>query len=111
MSKKNITENILIEDIEFPNKGIGFLDDKKIFVKNTIPGQSIKVNLKKKKQKFEGRLLEIIQKAPYEIESDCNKFGICGGCTYRNISYEKELEFKEKNVLKLLTQLRNTKQS
>ena len=90
MSKKNITENILIEDIEFPNKGIGFLDDKKIFVKNTIPGQS---------------LLEIIQKAPYEIESDCNKFGICGGCTYRNISYEKELEFKEKNVLKLLTQL------
>ena len=105
MARKNIIGEILIEDIEFPNKGIGFYEDKKVSVKNTIPGQTVNVNIKRKKQKYEGRLLEIIKKADYEIDPSCPKFGKCGGCTYQNISYEKELEFKKNNVLKLLKQL------
>ncbi len=105
MGRKVVTEEILIEDIEFPNKGIGFWEDKKVTVKNTIPGQVVRVGIKKKKQKYEGRLLEIKEKAKYEIESKCNAFGMCGGCTFQNISYEKELEFKKNNVLKLLNQL------
>jgi len=105
MAQKNVIEDVIIEDTEFPNKGIGFSGCKKVFVKNAIPGQKVRVNLRKKKQKLEGRILEVIQKAPYEIKADCCEFGICGGCTYRNISYEKELEFKKNNVLKLLSQL------
>ena len=104
MSKKIIETDIKIEDIEFPNKGIGYLDGgkaKKVYIKNAIPGQTIHTQIKKKKQKYEGRFLYVTENAEYEIKPKCPAFGSCGGCTYQNITYEKELEYKEKNVLKL----------
>ncbi len=102
MSKKYLDCEFKITDIEFPNKGIGIWEDKKVAVKNTIPGQTIKADVKKKRKQYEGRLREIVEKAPYEIEPECTAFGKCGGCTYQNISYEKELEIKKKMVLDLL---------
>lgn len=102
MSKKYTDEKIKIENIEFPNKGIGTFNDEEVAIKNTIPGQIIIADIKRKKGKFEGILKAIEEKACYEIQPECNCFGLCGGCTYQNISYEKELEFKEKMVLDLL---------
>ena len=91
-----------ITDIEFPNKGIGMWEDKKVSVKNTIPGQKVRADVKKKRKQYEGRLREIIRKADYEIEPECPAFGKCGGCTYQNISYDKELEIKRNMVVDLL---------
>lgn len=102
MSKKYLDSEFTITDIEFPNKGIGIWEDKKVSVKNTIPGQTIVADIKKKRKQYEGRLRRITEKAPYEIEPECTAFGKCGGCTYQNISYEKELEIKKKMVLDLL---------
>ena len=34
--------------------------------------------------------------------SDCKHFGMCGGCAYRDIPYEKQLENKEAEVKELL---------
>lgn len=102
MAKKYVEEIVEINDIEFPNKGVGIFNDNKVYIKNTIPGQKVKALIKKKKQKYEGRLLEIIERASYELEPDCNCFENCGGCTYQNISYDKEIEIKKNNVLKIL---------
>lgn len=102
MSKKYLDSEFTITDIEFPNKGIGIWEDKRVSVKNTIPGQKIVADIKKKRKQYEGRLRKIVEKADYEIEPECIAFGKCGGCTYQNISYEKELEIKKKMVLDLL---------
>ena len=102
MSKKYLNSQFEITDIEFPNKGIGYWEDKKVSVKNTLPGQTVIADVKKKRKQFEGRLRDIVKKADYEIEPLCENFGKCGGCTYQNISYEKELEIKQKMVLDLL---------
>lgn len=102
MSKKYPNTQIEITDIEFPNKGVGIWEDKKVAVKNTLPGQTIIADVKKKRKQYEGRLRSVVKKASYEIEPECTAFGKCGGCTYQNISYEKELEIKEKMVLDLL---------
>lgn len=102
MAKKYIEEVVTINDLVFPNKGVGLFNNNKIYIKNTIPGQKVKALVKKKKQKYEGRLIEILEKAPYEIEPYCSCFSLCGGCTYQNISYDKEIEFKKNNVLNIL---------
>lgn len=102
MSKKYENIQIKIEKLEFPNKGIGKFNDEYVSIKNTIPQQTVIADIKKKKGKFQGRLKEIIEKAPYEITPECECFGMCGGCTYQNISYEQELEFKKNTVLDLL---------
>lgn len=103
MSRKKYIEcEINIGDMEFPNKGIGFYEDKRVSVKNTITGQKVRIQLKRKKRKYEGRLLEIVDKADYEIIPKCPSFSLCGGCTYQHIDYEKELEIKKSNVFKIL---------
>ena len=51
-----------------------------------------------KKGKAEGKLLEVIEKASQEIEPACPHFGQCGGCTYQNLPYEKQVEMKEAQI-------------
>lgn len=36
--------------------------------------------------------------------SDCKHFGMCGGCAYRDIPYEKQLENKENEVKELINE-------
>ncbi|MBO5353913.1 MAG: 23S rRNA (uracil(1939)-C(5))-methyltransferase RlmD [Lachnospiraceae bacterium] len=88
---------------EFPNKGIVELEDRKIIVKNTVPGQKIRFRIAKLKQgRGEGTLLEIVEKAPEEVASACPHFGICGGCVYQSLPYEEQLKLKAGQVKKLM---------
>lgn len=52
---------------------------------------------------MEGRLLEVLEPSPFEtVESPCRHFGICGGCSYQTVPYEKQLELKEGMVKQLI---------
>ena len=89
---------------DFPNKGIVELEDRKIIVKNTVPGQKIRFRIAKLKQgKGEGTLLEVVEPAVNELpQPACPHFGICGGCVYQMLPYEEQLALKEKQVRALL---------
>ena len=64
-------------------------------VKPGVPCQKVRFSVNKvKKGKAEGRLLEVIEKAPQEIEPACPHFGQCGGCTYQNLPYEEQVKIK-----------------
>lgn len=89
---------------DFPNKGILEVEGQKIQVKNIIEGQTVEVRLtKKRKDKMQGMLLNILEKSPLETEEDlCPHFGFCGGCTYQSMGYEHQLAMKEKQIKRLL---------
>ena len=102
MKKGDILEGV-VGKVEFPNKGIVTIEGKDIVVKNAIPGQKVKFGINKaRKGKMEARLLEVLEKAENEIESDCPHFGECGGCTYRSLSYEDQIKLKETQLRELL---------
>ena len=47
--------------------------------------------------------MEVLEKSPIELdEAPCRHFGICGGCTFLNLSYERQLSLKEQQVQGLL---------
>ena len=93
-----------MERLDFPNKGIVSCEEEKVVVKNSLPEQKISFMItKKRKGKAEGRLLEVLEKAPYEADCVCPHFGECGGCAYQTVPYEKQLQIKEEQVRKLLT--------
>lgn len=103
IKKGDILEGV-VRKVEFPNKGIVAIEDKDIVVKNTIPGQKIKFGINKaRKGKMEARLLEVLERAENEIVPDCPHFGECGGCTYRNLSYEDQIALKHKQLKELLS--------
>lgn len=105
MKKGQIYEG-MIEKVEFPNKGYVTVDgeDKKVIVKNGIPGQKVRFAVNKmRKGKAEGRLLEVIEKSPLETrEPVCSIFPECGGCMYQTMSYDEQRKMKGEQVKEIL---------
>ncbi|AGF58932.1 23S rRNA (uracil-5-)-methyltransferase RumA [Clostridium saccharoperbutylacetonicum] len=100
--KKGSELSVKIEKTQFPSTGMGYAEDKIIYVKNAFPGQTITGRVKKKKEEYaELKLLSVEEKADYEVESVCSHFGLCGGCSSQTIPYEKQLEFLGEEVKSL----------
>lgn len=103
MPKKNEVYETMIEDVIFPNKGIAYIEDKKVIVKNAIKGQKVKVRItKKRRDKIEASIEDVLERAPIEKEAACPHFGICGGCTYQTLPYDEQLKLKQNQVKRLL---------
>jgi len=110
--KKGDILEAVIEKYDFPNKGSFMMDDRKVTVKGTLPGQKVRFAVTKRKSGMaEGRLLEVLEKAEIEDrEPSCPYFGLCGGCAYQTMSYENQLKLKADVVKKLLDKALNGKQ-
>ena len=89
MKKGQMCEGV-IEYIDFPNKGRVKVEDQYVTVKNGIPGQKIRFVInKKRKDRCEGRLLEVLEKSPLEtIEPVCHEFPACG-TSFKNFDLQK----------------------
>ncbi|MGN0349649.1 MAG: 23S rRNA (uracil(1939)-C(5))-methyltransferase RlmD [Roseburia sp.] len=104
MKKGQRVEGI-VERVDFPNKGVLLTEEgKAVIVKHVLKGQKVSAMIQKvRKGKCEGRLLEVMEKAPMELEEpNCIHFGICGGCTYQNLPYEEQLAQKAAQAKRLI---------
>ncbi len=105
MKKGQVYEGV-IERVEFPNRGIVAVEgeEKKVIVKNGIPGQKVKFAVNKmRKGKAEGRLLEVLEKSPLEQRDPvCSIFPACGGCMYQTMPYEEQVRMKGQQVKEIL---------
>lgn len=104
MKKGQIIEGV-VKEVKFPNRGILEIlgEEKTVVVKNVVPGQKIRASISKVRGgQAEGRLLGVVEKSPGEIVPACPHFGACGGCTYQNLSYDLQLQMKEKQVKEMM---------
>jgi 23S rRNA (uracil1939-C5)-methyltransferase len=112
MKKGQIVEGI-VEHVDFPNKGVVLIEETneagerethRVEVKGVIPGQKVRVSIKKaRKGKAKGILREVTERSAIETaKPECPHFGTCGGCSYQTIPYDKQLELKKNQVLDLL---------
>ena len=104
--KKNEIYEGTVASLKFPNKGMVQVEgeDAAVLVKNTIPGQRIRFQLKKaRKQKPEGNLLEVLQQSEKENQiPPCPHFTDCGGCAYQTMDYAQQTALKLEQVQNLL---------
>lgn len=101
--KKGQTLTGIVERVDFPNKGMVMTEEGICVVKNVLPGQKVTFVVQKKRNgRGEGKLLQVEESSPMEIESPCPHFGECGGCLYLSLPYEQQLEIKKQQVKKLL---------
>lgn len=97
-----------IDSAAFEGKGVGRLDDFVIFVPYAVPGDVVEVRVMKKKRGYaEGRILNILQPSPYRREPRCRYFGICGGCRWQQLEYDKQAEYKRQHVIDALQRIGN----
>lgn len=98
--KKGTEVNLTIESLAFGGKGIAKVDDFVIFVKNAIPGQTVKAFIYKKRSGYaEARPVEIIKESPDYTVPPCEHFKYCGGCTFQQLNYDEQIEQKKQQVI------------
>ena len=93
---------LTIEKIASQGQGMATVEGMPIFIPGVIPGQKVQVVITKVKDRYaEGRLLKILKPAVGEIQPKCKHFWDCGGCVWQNLSYDKQITYKEEIVKEL----------
>ena len=97
--KKNDVVRLKIDDIGVNGEGIGKVDGYTLFVKDTVIGDFIEAKIMKAKKSYGyARLMQILEASPDRVEAKCPVARQCGGCQIQQMSYEKQLAFKERKV-------------
>ena len=98
--KKNIVlEKVLVEDYAAEGKSLARSDGKVIFIENAVPGDVVDVRLNKNKKDWaEGYALHFHSFSGDRVEPFCSHFGVCGGCQWQMLPYEKQLQYKQRQV-------------
>ena len=107
-SRKNkpFYAGVTIADIGAEGKAIARVNDMVVFTTHVIPGDVVDLQItKRRKNYFEARVVSLIEKSPDRIDAFCQHFGICGGCKWQYLPYDKQLFYKQKQVADQLKRL------
>jgi len=98
--KKNVVlEKVLVEGYAAEGKSLARVDGKVIFIEQAVPGDVVDLRLgKNKKDWAEGRPVHFHSYSKERVVPFCSHFGVCGGCQWQMLPYEKQLEYKQQQV-------------
>jgi len=110
MGRKNknlpLLQNVEILDAGAEGKAVARVDGVVVFTTNVIPGDVVDIQVTKKREKYmEGKVIAIQKASPDRIEAFCQHFDLCGGCKWQYLPYEKQLFYKQKQVVDQLTRI------
>jgi 23S rRNA (uracil1939-C5)-methyltransferase len=106
-NKKTVVSAIRLERYAAEGKSIAHLEDgKTLFVEGAVPGDVVEVMIMKNKKSYaEGRTMKIIKPSEDRVIPFCSHFGVCGGCKWQMLPYDKQLEYKQIQVTDQLTRI------
>lgn len=89
---------INIESLTFGGDGLGRdRDGRVIFVPYTLAGEKIRVEITQSRRKWaRGRLIEVLEPSSQRVAPRCQHYMECGGCHYQHMTYEEQIDAKQK---------------
>ena len=77
-----------------------------VFIPYGAPGDVADIKIDRKKHSYaEGHIERLVSPSECRVQPECRHFGICGGCKWQHIPYEKQLECKQQTVVDALTRI------
>ena len=100
MFRKNDVLTLDITEVNNLGCGVAKVDGMVVFVKGAVSGDRVEAKVIKVAKSFlVCRLEKILEASPYRAKEElCDAPLSCGGCVYRHLSYEHELEMKRRYV-------------
>lgn len=96
---KNDKIELNIDALTSEGSGVGRYNGLAVFVNDTVPGDRIIAHIIKRSKNYAvGKIEKILSPSPSRIESDCPYSQRCGGCSFRNMTYDEELKYKLSRV-------------
>ncbi|MDE6145638.1 MAG: TRAM domain-containing protein, partial [Muribaculaceae bacterium] len=101
-----VLEGVEIESVAAEGNAIARVDNMVVFIPYGAPGDVATVRLTRKKHSYaEGRIERLEKASPIRLEPRCAHFGLCGGCRWQHLPYEKQLEYKRRQVVDCLDRI------
>ncbi|GAB3506775.1 class I SAM-dependent RNA methyltransferase [Emticicia fontis] len=100
-NKTFVIESIEVENFAAEGKCFARHNGQIIFIEgsNVSPGDKVKLWVNNRKKNYaEANVLELLEPSPLRITPFCQHFGVCGGCKWQHIPYEKQLDLKWQQV-------------
>jgi 23S rRNA (uracil1939-C5)-methyltransferase len=108
--KKPFYERVSIEDIGSEGKALVKINDMVVFTRHAIPGDIVDLQVIRKRKNYqEAVITRIYEFSKERVKPFCSHFGDCGGCVWQFLPYEKQLFYKQKQVVDQLTRIGKVK--
>ena len=96
---KNDIVTVEITDIGVSGEGIGHVDGYTLFIKDAVIGDVVEAKVMKAKKNYGyARLMKVVTPSEYRVEPKCTFARRCGGCQIQEMSYERQLVFKDQKI-------------
>ncbi len=92
------TEWLRIESLDLEAQGIAHrADGKVVFVEGGLPGESVQVDVERRKNHWEqGRLRTLRRESAQRVVPRCPHFGVCGGCKLQHLHVGAQVATKQR---------------
>lgn len=95
-----LIENVEITNVAAEGKAIAKIDNKVIFITQTVPGDIVDIQVTKKRKSYlEAVPVKFHKYSDIRTEPVCEHFGVCGGCKWQNLPYTEQLKYKHQQVI------------
>jgi 23S rRNA (uracil1939-C5)-methyltransferase len=103
---KGETTELEIQAAAYEGVGVGRVEELVVFVRGGVPGDRVRARVARLKRRFaEAAVEEVLRPSPERVEPRCPHFGVCGGCSWQNASYDLQLRFKREHVRDLFKRI------
>lgn len=105
--KKNILlTDVTVQDYAAEGKSLARIDGKVIFIDGAVPGDTVNLRLTRNKKDWaEGVITGFTGYSPDRVDPFCTHFGVCGGCRWQMLPYDRQLQYKQQQVVDNLTRI------
>lgn len=106
MIEKNDNICVTVDGMTAEGNGVAHLDGMAVFIAGTMPGETVNAHVIKVKSTYAiAKRTAILSPSPDRIPVDCPVSEICGGCSYRHMTYQAECRIKYRRVADALARI------
>ena len=97
--RKNDDIKLNIEAMTSEGSAVAHYNGIAVFVRGAVPGDIIVAHIIKTSKNYAiGTVKDVITRSKSRVKSDCDVSQKCGGCSFRNMTYDEELNYKQSRV-------------
>jgi 23S rRNA (uracil1939-C5)-methyltransferase len=104
--KKFVIKELPITDYASEGKSLGRIEGKVVFAEGAVPGDVADIFITKNKKDWaEGKAIHFATYSKDRVQPFCIHFGVCGGCKWQMLPYEKQLQYKQQEAKQVLKRI------
>jgi 23S rRNA (uracil1939-C5)-methyltransferase len=97
---------VTVESVAFGGDGVARHEGYVLFVPDVIPGERVVIRLTAAKRSYgRGVPIRVAMPSADRTEPRCKVYGVCGGCQYQHVEYERSLVLKEQQIKEVVLRI------